>query len=60
MKDIEYFLECNFATPMNTPGMGNPSAPEGTQVGSGDVPIGSIKTTNKKKKKHLKEYLKNN
>ena len=57
MKTIKYFLECNFATPMNTPGMGNLSAPEGPEVGSGDIPIAIIKNIKKKKKKHLKEYL---
>ena len=57
MKTIKYFLECNFATPMNTPGIGNPSAPEGTQVGSGDIPIGNIKKLKKKKYKRIKEFL---
>lgn len=58
MKSFKAFLECNFATPMNTPGMGNPSAPEGSSVGSGDVLIGNtIKYKGKKKQKHLKEFL---
>ena len=39
MKDLKTYLEDLFATPMNTTGMGNPSAPsmDNSQVGSGDV-----------------------
>ena len=39
MKDLKTYLEDLFATPMNTIGMGNPSAPnmDNSQVGSGDV-----------------------
>lgn len=65
MKSFKAFLECNFATPMNTPGMGNPSAPEGPEVGSGDIPIGNIKKLKKKKNKkylemrHLNEFILN-
>ena len=40
MKDLKTYLEDLFATPMNTVGMGNPSAPNmyNSQVGSGDIP----------------------
>lgn len=41
MKSLkEYIEEELFATPMNTIGMGNPSAPsmDNSQVGSGDIP----------------------
>lgn len=50
-----------FATPGNTIGMGNPTAPgENGEVGSGDVIIstGSNKKNKKKKMKSLKDYLK--
>jgi len=58
MDSLKFFLECNFATPMNTSGMGNPSAPEGPDVGSGDIPVGNNKVLKKKKAKHLKDVLK--
>jgi len=55
MKSLKDFLkECGegFATPMNTPGMGNPIAPTATEVGSEPlVPINKLK---KKKKKLTK------
>ena len=35
---VNYIKEEIFATPANTIGMGNPSAPTDTQVGSGEVP----------------------
>ena len=39
MKDLKEFIkEEIFATPVNTMGMGNPSAPIDTQPGSGDIP----------------------
>lgn len=40
MKDLKTYLEDLFATPMNTIGMGNPSAPsmDNSQVGSVDIP----------------------
>lgn len=59
MKKINIYLECNFATPANTSGMGNPMSPQGDQPGSGDIPIGTIdnKSKKKKKRKHLKEHL---
>lgn len=58
MKQINIFLECNFATPMNTPGMGNPNMPTGSLDGSGDIPnIEIIKHKGKRKRKHLREYL---
>ena len=60
MKTIKIYLEELFATPMNTSGIGNPSAPEGSRVGSGDIPIGNNKILNKKKSKHLKDVLKKN
>lgn len=51
-----------FATPGNTSGMGNPTAPGETgELGSGDV-IGVQQTPKdrpKKKMKPLKDYLKN-
>lgn len=34
----QYIKEEIFATPANTMGMGNPSAPTDTQPGSGDIP----------------------
>lgn len=38
MKDLKQFIkEEIFATPVNTMGMGNPSAPTDTQPGSGDI-----------------------
>jgi len=57
MKKIKSYLECNFATPLNTNGLGNMMGPEGTECGSGDIPVGTINI--KKKRKHLKDYLKN-
>ena len=44
MKDLKEFIKeeiglgCPFATPANTNGIGNPSAPTDTQSGSGDIP----------------------
>ena len=39
MKDLKQFIkEEIFATPANTMGMGNLSAPTDTQPGSGDIP----------------------
>ena len=40
MKNLKTYLEDLFATPMNTIGIGNPSAPsmDNSQVGSGDIP----------------------
>jgi hypothetical protein len=55
MKHLKDFLECNFATPMNTPGMGEITAPEGTTPGSGDIPQGITKKVYKKKKSKLKK-----
>ena len=39
MKSLKVYLEELFATPMNTIGIGNPSAPsmDNSQVGSGDM-----------------------
>lgn len=60
MKTLKDFLECNFATPMNTPGMGGITAPEGTMTGSGDIPQPQcidIKTGKiYKRRKKLKRY----
>lgn len=58
MKSLKDFLECNFATPMNTPGMGGIAAPEGTMVGSGDIPQCIDVKTGKiyKRRKKLKRY----
>ncbi len=50
MKSLRYYIECQFATPANTPGMGDVAAPNGEAVGSGDIPVGTIKTKQKKKK----------
>jgi hypothetical protein len=48
----------NFATPTNTTGMGNPSAPgENGEVGSGDTFVAN-QTSKKRKMKSLKDYLK--
>ena len=55
MKHLKDFLECNFATPMNTPGMGGITAPEGTTPGSGDIPQGITKKVYKKKKSKFKK-----
>ena len=58
MKHLKDFLECNFATPMNTPGFGNISAPEGQTVGSGDIPQCLDIKTGKiyKRRKKLNRY----
>ena len=58
MKTLKDFLECNFATPMNTPGMGGISTPEGTMPGSGDIPQCIDIKTGKiyKRRKKLKRY----
>jgi len=58
MKTLKDFLECNFATPMNTPGMGGIAASEGTMVGSGDIPQCIDVKTGKiyKRRKKLKRY----
>ena len=50
MKSLRYYIECQFATPANTPGMGDVAAPNGEAVGSGDIPVGTIKPKQKKKK----------
>ncbi len=49
--------ECCVATPMNTSGMGDPTLPTDTTVGSGDL----LTVSNKKKThkfKSLKHYIK--
>ena len=61
MKDLkEYIKEEIFATPTNTLGMGNPSAPTDTQLGSGDIPQPlciDIKTSKTyKRRKKFKRY----
>ena len=58
MKTLKDFLECNFATPMNTPGMGGIAAPEGPMPGSGDIPQCIDVKTGKiyKRRKKLKRY----
>lgn len=49
----------DFATPASTTGMGNPTAPTDTAVGSGDIPTVAVETPKKKKKmKSLTDYLK--
>lgn len=50
MKSLKYYIECQFATPVNVPGMGDVAAPEGDVVGSGDIPVGTVKPKRKKKK----------
>lgn len=54
MKSLKDFLkECGegFATPMNTPGMGNPMVPTATEVGSEPlVPMHKLKKKKKNKK----------
>ena len=37
MKSLKTYLEDLFATPINTIGMGNPTPPDGTNNGSGDI-----------------------
>lgn len=51
MKSI---VECEFATGMNTTGMGDVTLPSETEPGSGDMPV-----VKKRKMKSLKEYIKN-
>ena len=53
MKHLKDFLECDFATPANTNGMGNPAFPEGDNPGS--EPITPLK---KKLKKKLNKHTK--
>lgn len=50
---VQYLRECgeNCATPGNTLGAGNPVAPEGAVVGSGDVPTAKALKEKRKKKK---------
>ena len=38
MKTLKNFIECNLATPMNTPGMGGITAPEGNMPGGDHGP----------------------
>ena len=58
---IDYINDCfdggNYATPMNTAGMGNITAPEGNMVGSGDIPQGNIKIRKKKKRGERKNKV---
>lgn len=58
MKTLKDFLECNFATSANTPGMGGIIAPEGNIPGSGDIPQCIDIKTGKiyKRRKKLKRY----
>lgn len=61
MKSLkEYIEEELFATPMNTIGMGNPSAPsmDNSQVGSGDIPMCLDIKTGKmyKRRKKIRRY----
>ena len=58
MKHLKDFLECNFAIPLNTPGMGGITAPEGNIPGSGDIPQCIDIKTGKiyKRRKKLKRY----
>lgn len=60
MKSLKLYLEELFATPMNTIGMGNVTAPTETNVGSGDIPQPmciDIKTGKLyKRRKKLKRY----
>lgn len=53
MKSLKkYIEECNFATPMNTVGMGNPQCPTDTNVGSEPI-IGPITIDKTKKLKKI-------
>ena len=58
MKHLKDFLECNFATPANTPGMGGITTQEGSTPGSGDIPQCIDIKTGKiyKRRKKLKRY----
>lgn len=53
---IDYLRECGegAATPGNTTGIGNPMAPSGDQVGSGDIPNATAKTKRKRNKKDVR------
>ena len=60
MKDLKTYLEDLFATPMNTIGMGNQSAPnmDNSHVGSGDIPMCIDVETGKlyKRRKKFRRY----
>ena len=58
MKHLKTYLEELVATPMNTPGLGNISAPEGQIPGSGDIPQCLDIKTGKiyKRRKKLNRY----
>lgn len=53
-------MEIPFTIPADTTGMGNPTAPTDTEVGSGDVLVSGEehKLKPKKKLKPLKDYIK--
>lgn len=52
MKSLKECIQAAMATPMNTPGMGNPQLPTDTLIGSEPLPLDSKKH---KKKKILKK-----
>jgi len=59
MKNLKTYLEDLFATPMNTTGMSNPSAPsiDNSNVGSGDIPMCiDVKTGKLYKRKKIRRY----
>lgn len=52
---IDYIKECDFATPMNTIGMGNPSGPDINNIGSEPIITGKPRKLKKVKKKSVNE-----
>lgn len=58
---IDYIKECcDFANPMNTTGMGNPSGPDANGIASEPLVTGRPHKLKKVKKKSIKESLEDN
>ncbi len=55
MKSLKECIQAAMATPMNTPGMGNPQFPSDTSLGSEPLPLNYKK--HKKKNKKLTKRL---